>query len=122
MIEEVIEYFKSVELPEHIVPLLEDKGMQKLLSVWQNVKITRRKSKKEVPENNHEKWNWLWEQHKIDVESVRAMLGASEARIQNELRQVISLRLVYPDGSINEYARKYLHARVLKEFSKQKIK
>lgn len=115
---EVLAHFKKVEDAENIVPLIEDAELRNALVAWKGVMI-RFKPPQTCPHSDEpSKWNWLWEQISYDRVEFGVVAGLRAQDVGRILTRMIGLRLIYPDGTVNNFARQYLASILLRILEK----
>lgn len=108
-----IDRFRDVETKETAAIVLQDKDLQRLLAAWPQVQWTA----VEPPP-----WTWsgpvdwaeLWKGVRIDEAGLLDMTGLQTGRARVALRRAISLRLIYPDGTVHKVGRLVLQ-KLLKD-------
>ena len=115
---EILAYFKKTEASENIVPLIEDVQLRNALVAWKGVVIRYNKSTNTPPPDEPSKWNWLWEQIEFDKTTFGVVAGLKAQDVGGILTRMIGLRLIYPDGTVNTFARQYLRSMILKQLGK----
>ena len=113
-----LSYFKEIEkdAPESIVPLVNDLSgeMVNALAVWKSVPIDVDIDGKCYSEKDQEKWEWLWSQATVNEEKFIEYSGIKYMNAKSILERIKYLRLVYPDGTINEMARGIMQGILVK--------
>jgi len=113
-----LSYFKEIEkdAPESIVPLVSDLSgeIANALAVWKSVPIDVHTHGDCCAENDQEKWEWLWSQARVDEEKFIEYSGIKYMNAKSVLKRIKYLRLVYPDGTINEMARGIMQGILVK--------
>tara|TARA_R110000824_G_scaffold344688_1_gene531306 strand:+ start:376 stop:777 length:402 start_codon:yes stop_codon:yes gene_type:complete len=113
-----LSYFKEIEkdAPESIVPLVNDLSgeMANALAVWKSVPISVDIDGECYSENDQEKWEWLWSQARVNEEKFIEYSGIKYMNAKSILERIKYLRLVYPDGTINEMARGIMQGILVK--------
>jgi len=117
---EVLQEFKSSESPESIVPLIEGSSLRSGLVAWKSVAITNKASEDCPHKDDVSKWNWLWTCVSYDTGGFGIVAGVRVQDANILLHRLIGLRLVYPDGTINTYAKQYLQSIIIAKLPKQK--
>lgn len=118
---EVLKHFKENEAPHVIAPLIEDAKLVAGLVAWQSVKIKNESAGKNCEETDPlAKWEWLWNQCKIDLKRFSIVSGVQEYQASDLFLRLQGLRLIYPDGTIHSLASQFLEATVLKELPRPK--
>lgn len=98
-----LETFKKSEAAEQVVPLVDDPELRNLVSIWPNLDVevtSRRKS--------FGSWSEVWRGVFVDTEDLADILGTPLGITERLFARARAAQLIYPDGSINEFARKYL--------------
>jgi hypothetical protein len=120
---EVLSYFKGREEEdvENITPLIEDSQLRSGLVAWKSVSIrfidggARCESLTDV-----EKWDWLWDQVEFNQDIFGVVAGFRTQDIGAIFLRLKGLRLIYPDGTINNMARQFLQSQILQKLSGKK--
>ena len=115
---EVINTFKKCEDAASVYVLLEDKKLALALSAWPNVPIKFTGLGVCASFDPVEQWEWLWKRSKVDLVTFALILGCSPEQAKDVAARLIGLHLVYPDSSVNNFARQYLNALVAERLSK----
>ena len=61
-------------------------------------------------------WDWLWANTHYSVADLAELSGLSAPLVERKLKPLIGNRVLYPDGTVNSFAQRYLRERVLKLF------
>jgi hypothetical protein len=117
MFGETLADFKKAEAPEGIYPLLSEPPLCNALVAWRSVSIRYKKASECPVADDPGKWDWLWDQVEFDVGSFGVVAGCPSAEVANMLNRLKGLRLIYPDGSINEYAKQFLASQIIQKIS-----
>ena len=112
---DVLKDFKDreEEWVENITPLAEDAGLRNALLAWKSVAVSFKDSQECPHEDDATRWKWLWEQVTYDQASFASVAGCKPQDAGPLLTRLIGLRLVYPDGSINGFARNLLQSIIM---------
>jgi len=115
--EDLLELFRMQEQPEQVIPLIDDVRLQKLVSIWPMARLEPRRPGRARPVDDSPAagWDWLWEQREVDMDDLARQLGISPVVLRRTLDVARGCRLVYPDGTANQYAVQYLRARIARE-------
>lgn len=105
---DVLQEFKKNEKSEDIIPILEDADIQKLIIAWTKIVIRRIHHKDTLPDTFNEKWLWLWKQISWSERELLNISGIPETKFCRIVNQSCGNRLIYPDGTVNTHASKYL--------------
>ena len=87
---------------------------------WKSVNIKYIEPSECPYEDETSRWNWLWHQIKYEQSTFGVVSGAKAADVVGLITRLIGLRLIYPDGTINLLARKYLQAAIMAKLSSPK--
>jgi len=118
---EILRRFKDSEEPENIVPLIEDASLRNGLVAWKSVTISVKGGLKECPHDNEtSQWNWLWQQVEYDPQTFGTVAGVKPADVGKLVTRLIGLRLIYPDGTVNELAKNYLQTIIMAKLPKKR--
>ena len=117
---EVLSEFKRAESPESIFPLLEDTSLCNALMAWKSVRVTYK-----TPHDCEEdiellKWEWLWSQVEVDQGDFGVVAGCKGQVAPGMIARLRGLRLIYPDGSINNFAKQYLSSLIMQKIQGKK--
>jgi len=119
---EILKQFKEGADAENIVPLVEDESLRSGVVAWKSVVV------KHIGEAGAEcqakdlptQWNWLWEQVSFDIPTFGVVAGCRAQDATTLFTRLRGLRLIYPDGTIHEYATQYLQAMILSKLNSTK--
>ena len=110
--------FKSDEKPEVVLLLADDADLVRIAVAWTNTatcpagKLTRPPKE----DNANGWWNWLWENTTYSRQESMEKAHQPYQGFDRKLKALVGNRILYPDGSINSFAQRYLRERVLKLF------
>lgn len=112
--EEAIADFKTKETIEDSMVLSgKDEHAQRLRRFvvgWQKIKISAAGKNSAAPENEFDRWDWLWKAVKYDVEELSVISGVPKSMVESCLQTLRGNRVIYPDGTVSSYATKILRA------------
>jgi len=94
-----------------VLPILDDELAQKVLIAWQRIIVTRAKPSDPLPESDNAAWQWLWSGVEYDAQELAAVAGIHIQMVRPKIEQLKGNHLIFPDGSIAEYAAKLLTAK-----------
>jgi len=117
---EILQNFKDSEDAENLVPLIEDQSLRNGLVAWKSVSITYKNTGDCPCKDETSKWNWLWQQIEYDSNTYAAVSGVKAQDVSTLILRLIGLRLIYPDGTVNVLARKYLQAMIMDKIGKRR--
>lgn len=113
--EDALDRFKRQEQPEIVLLVASHKDYVNIASAWMHCKVHRkRRLSKSTTNSEADTWAWLWENVRFPIESLRERSGVPEKRFEGRLNTLIANRVLYPDGSVNSFVRRYLREKVLK--------
>lgn len=125
--ESILLRFKSVQTATQLAPLLTDDMLVNGLAAWSGTPL-RKKADISACEYDDEQsqWNWLWEFVEINYAMFGIIAGVKKHEHMDLFTRLKGLRLIYPDGTINALADKYVQQMIrkklgLKESSKKPI-
>lgn len=116
---DLLKKFKEGETADSIVPLVEDVDLRNGVVAWKSV-IVRNKGMAECEENSEAaQWEWLWKQVDFDLDNFSTVAGVAKQKVTPLFMRMKGLRLIYPDGTVNSYAMKYLQSIILAKLPKK---
>jgi len=118
--EETLDEFKQDEAAESIVPLIEDERLRNAVVAWKSVTISRTKQDGCEHEGEVARWNWLWTQVEYDRETFGTVAGLKPQDVNPVMTRLIGLRMIYPDGNINNFAKQFLQAIIMQRLQGKK--
>jgi len=110
---EILASFQAGEVPEDIFPLLNDVPLCNALVAWKSVSITYKPMIECDFESEQEKWMWLWSRVEFDISKFGIVAGCKAQEASGLVQRLIGLRLIYPDATINAYARQLLSQKIM---------
>lgn len=110
---EVLGHFKKIEEAENIVPVIDDEQLRNALVGWKGVKISYKTPSNCPFHDDSSMWEWMWEQVEFDQQEFGVIAGIKAQDVGRILTRLQGLRLIYPDGTINSFARQYLTAIIM---------
>jgi hypothetical protein len=116
---EKLHWFKQNEKPEVVLVIADNLELIKIIIGWTNLDLRHTDS---IPELNNasenEIWEGLWKNTKVNLTELKEKTGVpySESVLESKLKPLIGNHILYPDGTINSFAQRYLRERVLKLF------
>ena len=113
--EDGLDRFKQEEQPEAVLLVASHKDYVNIASAWMHLSVRRRRRLTESAGTSEaDQWAWLWENIRFSGENLRQKSGVPEKRFEERLNTLIANRVLYPDGSVNSFVRRYLREKVLK--------
>lgn len=104
----VLAEFKKGEAAEDIIALVGNEELQRLLVAWPKIILKSVDVDKPAPCDGNERWQWLWLHVRWSEVSLTETAGIPTAKYARLFNQAKGCRLIYPDGAISAYAKKYL--------------
>lgn len=103
---------KASDEPENIVPLMENDSLINGLIAWKSVIITYKELGQCPYSEDSRSWQWLWEGIEFDLGVLATVSGVRVQDVSALLTRLKGLRLIYPDGTINDIAKQYLSSLI----------
>lgn len=113
---EILRLFRGQEEArmEVIHPLLGDPILRNLVVAWSLTPVEFTEPEQDPPTEEARRWEWLWNGTRFDKEALAAVLQIEVIRLDPMLQRAIAFRLIYPDGTANSYAIKFIRTEVAK--------
>ena len=112
---EELALFKDNEQPEAVLVVAGNAQYVRLVVAWANIETRRKRRLSRRPGGSEaERWRWLWENTQYSREGLIAASAVGEKAFDEKFPALVGNRILYPDGTINSFVRRYLHERVLK--------
>jgi hypothetical protein len=110
---EILKEFKTSEEAENVVAILNNDELQNCLIAWKSVRV-RYKAASDCREVDPIcKWEWLWKQIEYDMETYGMVAGIKMQDVGRAIERLKGLKLIYPDGTINNLAKQYLQSTIM---------
>ena len=116
----LLSHFKEIEQPDNIVPLIDDVSLRNGICAWKSVVISYKDMSDCNCDSESSQWEWMWANIEFDLTKFAIVAGCRQQDIKNIFIRLQGLRLIYPDGTINNYATKYLQAIIMAKLPKKK--
>ena len=114
---EKLAHFKENEKPEVVLLIADDLDLIKIIVAWTNTTVTRAQKLSPLRDDSEsEAWEWLWNNVVYSREELATKSALTEYGFEKKMRPLIGNRVLYPDGTVNSFAQRYLRDRVLKLF------
>lgn len=75
-----------------------------------------------VADSDYSAWQWLWNNVEYSLEDLEEKLPFSDRRLKQRVNALIANRILYPDGTINSFADRFLKEKVLKLYPSARVK
>lgn len=105
---EILREFKDNEEAENVIAIVEDEALQNGMIAWKSVRITYLPAEDCKEEDSVSKWEWMWSRIKYDSHGFGVVAGAKTQEVGQLIARLSGLRLIYPDGTVNNLAKLYL--------------
>ena len=113
--EEELKRFRQSERPEAVLLLANDKEYINMVVAWTSTSVKRkRRVGKRRTASQADTWEWLWENVQFSREELMSKSQVPPKRFEPKLNALIANRVLYPDGSVNSFVRRFLTQKVLK--------
>ena len=111
--EQVLAEFKAQEKPEGVLLLAEDTDLIRIAVAWPNMTVSRPRKFTRLAEraSENERWEWLWHNTEFSRQEMMEKADQSFQGLGRKFKALTGNRILYPDGSINSFAQRYLRER-----------
>jgi hypothetical protein len=110
-----LDRFKANEQPEAVLLVASDKDYVNIVTAWTCCSIRVRKPTRHGSvASDADAWQWLWDNAAFSMDALRNASGVPAERFESRLDTLIANRVIYPDGTVNSFVRRYLRERVLR--------
>ena len=114
---DVLGTFKTLENEyiENMIQLAEDTILRNGFLAWQSMDVDYN-ANEECPvgvSEEKKQWSWMWSQVKIDYKKFSVVANVKEYDAPTLIERLRALRMIYPDGTCNSQARKFLREQVI---------
>ena len=114
---EHLQRFKEKENPEAVLLVADDPELTKIIVAWTTLDVHSVKERSPLTgQSDREIWDWLWPNARYSPADLAEMSGLTLPLVERRLKPLISSRVLYPDGTVNSFVKRYLRERVLKLF------
>lgn len=119
---ELLTAFKAQEEErlECVHPLVKDPLLRNFVVAWSVSEIGFERPAGEVPADEAVRWNWLWEGVRFDRREIANALKIEVSKVGRLVQRAAAFRLIYPDGTANQMAVKFIRAEIAKAMSSKK--
>lgn len=120
---EELNRFKENERPDPVLVVAGNAQYVRMLIAWTNVQTQRKRKLSKQPKTSEaRRWQWLWDNTRYSEEEFAATSAVEQNAFEEKLAALMGNRIIYPDGTINSFVRRYLHERVLKLLDAKRAK
>ncbi len=128
MASELLDYLDCYRAQENnlaVSLLVEDSTARRILVAWTlyaRIPAWVRPEGELPPDDERKRWEWLWQpvMDALDMDDLSAVCGMAAFGLQRKLRQLVSARLMYPDGTITKAAEAVIRAKTSQSLPKKK--
>jgi hypothetical protein len=121
--EPVLEEFKQSEEPESVLLVSGSQTLIRILVAWKKMEIRRNpRSSKYFVDSDGSAWQWLWKNVEYSMQDLEERLPFSDSGLQQKVDALIANRVLYPDGTINSFADRFLREKVVKLYPSARMK
>jgi len=118
-----LERLKEKEDPIQLVPMINNPAVQTIVSVWPNIRITiHQKLDMHFAEREDDDLDMeqFWDRIEFDPDEIALATGIDCMEIPRLFEVAKKNRLIYPDGTVNRFAGKYLRQIMIDQLTKPK--
>lgn len=112
---DALDRFKNLEQPEAVLLVASHKEYVNIAAAWMQCRVRAKATPAGCPDKpDSDIWAWLWENAHFSRAALKERSGVPEKRFEDRLDTLVANRVLYPDGTINSFVRRYLREKVLK--------
>lgn len=113
---EILTSFKAQEEErlECVHPLVKDSLLRNFVVAWSMSDISFERPEGPVPDDEASRWNWLWDGVGFDRDEIANALKIDRTKVGRLVDRASAFRLIYPDGTVNQMAVKFIRAEIAK--------
>jgi len=115
---EILNDFKANEEADNIIAIIDNSELQNGMIAWKSVQIKYKSASDCQEKDSVAQWNWMWRQIEYDANNFGVVAGVKAQDIGNLLSRLIGLRLIYPDGTVNNLASQFLQGIIFSKIGK----
>lgn len=104
--------FRKLESLEDLATVVDDANAIRLIASWPRIEIAWKKPRTQRPRASAPLWWWLWKGVSFDRAALASAAKVSEQAAHALVRMCASARVIYPDGSVSNDARKLISTHV----------
>ncbi len=116
---EKLAWFKQNEKPEAVLMIANNPELIRIIIAWSNLEVKPIEKRTTLSGNSeNEVWGWLWENTEFSLTELKEKTGVSytESVLEQKMKPLIGNRVLYPDGTVNSFAQRYLRSEVARLF------
>jgi hypothetical protein len=87
-----------------VAALLDDSDAWRILAAWESIGGLWTTPEGDTPDDVVDRWLWLWSGVTLDIERLVTASMVDEALLMEKLDQLILTRIIFPDGTLAEWA------------------
>lgn len=119
--QERLNEFKGSEQAETVLMLSGSASLMRIALAWSGMSVIRKaKLKPCVAKDTESVWRWLWDHVEYSQEDLMNRIPGATAQTPRNFAALVANRVLYPDGTLNSFAGRYLKERVLDAFGIRK--
>ena len=108
---------KSDEQLEVVLSVMDDPVAAKVLVAWTNARTRpRRQQTRLLAGDASAKWDWLWRNTRYSLTQLACQSDLPVSEVRRKMQKLVGIRAVYPDGTLNQYVRRFLRKTVVDIF------
>lgn len=107
------------ERGEVVHPLVRDPILRNLVVIWPMLPVQFEMPKGSPPEEENQKWLWLWTGVKYDLDQLSESLKLDKVKLSRLVDRAAAFRLIYPDGTANKLATQFVRGEIAKSLQKK---
>lgn len=109
--------FKKRERPETVLLIAGDKESIRIVVAWSEMQVRRRKRLKPfVGADSTNTWQWLWDNAEFSKGDLVRRIPGNTKRTEQKFEALVANQVIYPDGTLHSFVRKYVEEQLLSLF------
>lgn len=110
----LLEPFRSKENPAQLATVIDSPDAIRVIAAWTATRRAWKKAKGKPPKTLELLWSWLWRGVAFDRDTLAETSRLASDQAHYVLRALVAARIVYPDGTITQYAEELIDGYVEK--------
>lgn len=106
----VLDEYQRTDYREGSVLVAGDDHAMRMIAAWSPGIVRMGEPQGIVPTNPATRWEWLWSDSEIDILALAELSNVPAFIVEQRLQTLFASRLVFPDGTISEWAKTLLRA------------